>query len=131
MQYIYPNLTTMKKFMESLKKGDNDSIVLPFAPMEKEVCKNPRVKIGISGIRHIQRAGGLAVWPVFYISKEQVIKNNDLNVERFSHYFLFQYNENNKCFNTKVVRTNFPLYMVDKMTQGLTELCKGLQFDIE
>ena len=64
----------MKKFVESLKKGEDDSIILPFTPMEKEVCKNPRVKIGISGIRHIQKAGGLAVWPVFYISKEQVVK---------------------------------------------------------
>ena len=76
-QYIYPNVTTMKKFMESLKKGEDESIILPFTPMEKEVCKNPRIRIGISGIRHIQKAGGLAVWPVFYISKEQVVKNND------------------------------------------------------
>ena len=64
----------MKKFMENMKQGEDDSIVLPFAPMEKEVCKNPRVMVGISGIRHIQRAGGLAVWPVFFISKEQVNK---------------------------------------------------------
>ena len=77
LQYIYPNMTTMKKFMETLKKGENDSLKLPFAPMEKEVCKNPRILIGITGIRHIQKAGGLAVWPVLFISKEQVIKNND------------------------------------------------------
>ena len=64
----------MKTFMESLKHGEDDSIVLPFTPMEKEVCKNPRVVVGITGVRHIQKAGGLAVWPVFFISKEQVNK---------------------------------------------------------
>ena len=68
----------MKKFIESMRKGDDESIILPFTPMEKEICANPRITVGISSVRHIQKAGGLAVWPVFYVAKEQVRKKRIL-----------------------------------------------------
>ena len=54
---------------------------------------------------------------------------NVKKVTRCYPYFLFQYNDNNRSYNTKVVRTNFPLHMVDRLTQGLAELCKGIKYD--
>ena len=72
-QYIYPNPATMKKFIEAFKnKVSSQSVSLPFAPMSKVIASNPRIVIGVSGVRHIQRAAGLSVWPVFYVSKDQV-----------------------------------------------------------
>ena len=64
----------MRKFVEALENGEvtPQSVSLPFTPMNKTISNNPKVVIGISGVRHLQRAGGLAVWPVFYLSKEQV-----------------------------------------------------------
>ena len=63
----------MKKFIEAFKNKEvsSQSVSLPFAPMSKVVASNPRIVIGISAVRHIQRAAGLSVWPVFYVSKEQ------------------------------------------------------------
>ena len=80
----------MKKFIEALKKKEmpSQSVSLPFAPMSKVVASNPRIVIGISGVRHIQHTAGLSVWPVFYVSKEQAskekifIKNTSKNVLR-------------------------------------------------
>ena len=65
----------MRKFIEALKTGEVPvkSVSLPFTPMHRVICSNPKIIIGISGVRHIQRAGGLSIWPVFYISKDQVI----------------------------------------------------------
>ena len=64
----------MQKFINCLKKGEvlDKSVNLPFTPMERLISSNPRICVGISGVRHIQKAGGLAVWPVFYMSKDQV-----------------------------------------------------------
>ena len=63
----------MKKFIEALKNKEvtTQSVSLPFAPMSKVIASNPRIVIGVSGVRHIQRAAGLSMWPVFYVSKEQ------------------------------------------------------------
>ena len=73
-QYIYPNPATMKKFIEALKNKEVSlpMVSLPFAPMSKVIASNPRIMIGVTGVRHIQRTAGLSVWPVFYMSKEQV-----------------------------------------------------------
>ena len=64
----------MKKFIEALrnKEVDLEHISLPFVPMSKSVSMNPLIRLGITGVRHLQRAGGLAIWPVFYISQVQV-----------------------------------------------------------
>ena len=64
----------MKKFIEALrnKEVDLEHISLPFVPMSKSVSTNPLIQMGIMGVRHLQRAGGLAVWPVFYISQVHV-----------------------------------------------------------
>ena len=73
-QYIYPNPAPMKKFIEAFKDKEvsSQSVSLPFAPMSKVITSNPRIVIGLSGVRHILRAAGLSVWPVFYVSKDQV-----------------------------------------------------------
>ena len=65
----------MRKFIDALKEGEVgiESVSLPFTPMHRVISSNPKIIIGISGVRHIQRAGGLSLWPVFYISKDQVI----------------------------------------------------------
>ena len=72
-QYIYPNPATMKKFIEAFKNKEvtTQSVSLPFTPMSKVIASNPRIVIGVSGVRHIQCATGQSVWPVFYVSKEQ------------------------------------------------------------
>ena len=64
----------MKKFCEAMKSDKKlaESVVLSFTPMHREISQNPKITVGITGVRHIQKAGGLAVWPVFYLSKEQV-----------------------------------------------------------
>ena len=64
----------MKKFIEALKSKylSLATASLPFALMSKVIASNPRIMIGVTGVRHIQRAAGLSVWPVFYMSKEQV-----------------------------------------------------------
>ena len=65
----------MRKFIDALKDGEVplDSVSLPFTPMHRVICSNPKIIIGISGVRLIQKAGGLSLWPVFYITKDQVI----------------------------------------------------------
>ncbi len=70
----------MKKFIEALrnKEVDLENISLPFVPMNKSVSTNPLIRMGITGVRHLQRAGGLAVWPVVYLSQVQVrVKKNE------------------------------------------------------
>ena len=69
----------MRKFIEALKEGEVcvKTVSLPFTPMHRVISNNPKIIIGISGVRHIQRAGGLSIWPVFYISKEQVMFSSE------------------------------------------------------
>ena len=43
---------------------------------------------------------------------------------------MFQYNDNNKSHNTKVLRVNFPLHKLDEMAEGFLELCQGLGFEL-
>ena len=43
--------------------------------MYKVVYLNPQVTIGMTGLRHIQKAGGLSAWPVINVKKEHVSKN--------------------------------------------------------
>ena len=62
--------------------------------MYKVVYLNPQVTVGITGLRYIQKAGGLSTWPVIYMKKEHVSKNNNQNRSLLYHIF-FQYNENN------------------------------------
>ena len=45
-------------------------------------------------------------------------------------FSLFQYNDNNKSHNTKVLRVNFPLHKVDEMAEGFMEICQGLGFEL-
>ena len=74
---MHINPATLKKFIELIKtkKVDEKSISLPIKPMYKEVYLNPQVTVGIMGLRHIQKAGGLSAWPVIYVKKEHVSKN--------------------------------------------------------
>ena len=120
--------------MEAMKNGEVSakSVSLPFTPMNRVICHNPKIVIGISGVRHIQRAGGLAVWPVFYLSKDQVgIFCRCKNVSYLIDFSVtFQYNDNNKSFNTKVMRVNFPLHKLDEVAEGLYEMARGLGFEI-
>ena len=59
-QYIYLNGTTKKKFIDAVKNKEVDleHISLPFVPMSKAVSRNPLIRLGITGVRHLQRAGG-------------------------------------------------------------------------
>ena len=70
------NPATLKKFIEPIKnkKVDERSVSLPIKPMYKVVYLNPQVTVGITGLRHIQKAGGLSTWPVIYMKKEHVSK---------------------------------------------------------
>ena len=73
---MYINPVTLKKFIELIKtkKVDEKSISLPIKPMYKVVYLNPQVTVGITGLRHIQKAGGLSAWPVIYVKKEHLSK---------------------------------------------------------
>ena len=127
----------MKKFIEAFKNKEvlSRSVSLPFAPMSKVIASNPRMVIGVSGVRHIQRAAGLSVWPVFYVSKEQVRRNKNVNRKKLGgkmrkKSFFPQYNDNNKSHSTKIIRMNFPLHKLDEFTEGMVELCQGLDFPV-
>ena len=122
----------MRKFIEALKEKEVavKSVSLPFTPMHRVISNNPKVIIGISGVRHIQRAGGLSVWPVFYISKDQVMFLSEEKSVILIFSRCFQYNDNNKSHNTKVLRVDFPLHKLDEITEGLMELCQGLAFEL-
>ena len=122
----------MRKFIEALKEKEIavKSVSLPFTPMHRVISNNPKIIIGIRGVRHIQRTGGLSIWPVFYISKDQVMFLSEGKKVRYQFFSMFQYNDNNKSHNTKVLRVNFPLHKLDEMTEGLLELCQGLGFEL-
>lgn len=73
--YIYTNPSTMKKFVDVLRKKqiDEKAISLPLKPMSKVVATNPRITIGITGSRYIlQNGGGYGSSPIFFIAKEYV-----------------------------------------------------------
>ena len=73
--YIYTNPSTMKKFVDMLKKNQipESLICIPIKPMSKVVATNPRITIGVTGSRFIyQNGGGYGVTPIFYIAKEYV-----------------------------------------------------------
>ena len=92
-QYMYINPATLKKFIELIKnkKVDEKSVSLPIKPMYKVVYLNPQVTVGITGLRHIQKAGGLSTWPVIYMKKEHVSKNDSEKLSTFKpHLFLVQ-----------------------------------------
>ena len=73
---MYTNISTMKKFIELLRNKEIDEkiVSLPIRPMSVKASTNPPTTIGVTGLRYIQKGGGVAVWPVFYIEKEQVRK---------------------------------------------------------
>ena len=73
--YIYNNVSTMKKFVDVLKKKeiDESTITTPIPPMTKIVSTNPRMTLGVTGSRYIQQnGGGYRMSPVYYIAKEYV-----------------------------------------------------------
>ena len=78
---MYINSATLKKFIELMKnkKVDEKSVSLPIKPMYNFVYLNPQVTVGITGLRHIQKAGGLSTWPVIYMKKEHVRKIDNEN----------------------------------------------------
>ena len=79
---MYINLATLKKFIELIKnkKVDERSISLPIKPMYKVVYQ---VTVGITGLRHTQGAGGLSTWPVIYMKKEHVSKDDSKEIVCF------------------------------------------------
>ena len=73
--YIYNNSSSMKKFVDVLKKKQLDETIIsiPIKPMSKVVATNPRITLGVTGSRYIrQNGGGYGVLPIFYITKEYV-----------------------------------------------------------
>ena len=73
--YVYNNASTMKKFIDVVKKKQLDEriVSIPIKPMSKVVATNPRIKIGLTGSRYIlSNGGGFGVSPIFYIAKEYV-----------------------------------------------------------
>ena len=73
--YIYQNASSMKKFVEVLKKGEVDekSVSIPISPMTKVVATNPRMTLSVTGSRYIQQnGGGYRVLPIYYLAKEYV-----------------------------------------------------------
>ena len=88
---MYINPATLKKFIELIKnkKVDEKSVSLPIKPMYKVVYLNPQVTVGITGLRHIQKAGGLSTWPVIYMKKEHVSKNDSERIAYFLNRIFF------------------------------------------
>ena len=73
--YIYQNSTSMKKFVDAIKKNQitEESVSIAISPMSKVVATNPRITIAITGSRYISNNGeGYRVQPVFTIAKEYV-----------------------------------------------------------
>ena len=72
--YIYTNPSTMKKFVDALKKNEVDekTVVSAIKPMRKLISTNPNTYFGITGSRYIVNGGGLGVASVFYVAREFV-----------------------------------------------------------
>ena len=73
--YIYANASSMKKFVDILRKEqiDENSISIAIKPMSKVIATNPRITIGVTGSRYIRHnGGGYGVSPILYIAKEYV-----------------------------------------------------------
>ena len=124
---MYINPATLKKFIELIKtkKVDEKSISLPIKPMYKVVYLNPQVTVGITGLRHIQKAGGLSAWPVIYVKKEHVSTSNSVKI--LSKKTFFQYNENNQQYSTKIMKIQVPLRGLEEITKAFMELCFGIK----
>ena len=133
----------MKNLIEALKNKvvTLSSINLPFAPMSKVIASNPRIMIGVTNVRHIQRADSLSVWPCFtclkcrlgwgnYNNKKKLIRKKHPEKEMGKNLSFLQYNDTNKCHNMKLIRMNFPLHKLDDITEGLLELCQGLLLEL-
>ena len=124
---MYINLATLKKFIELIKnkKVDEKSVSLPIKPMYKVAYLNPQVTVGITGLRHIQKAGGLSTWLVIYMKKEHVRKIDSKNCSLLKPH-LFQYNENNQQYSTKIMKIQVPLRGLEEITKAFMELCFGI-----
>ena len=73
--YIYPNASAMKKFVEAIKKKEvkEKAVSIPIPPMYKVISTNPRFTIGVTGSRYISPNGeGYRVQPIFFLGKEYV-----------------------------------------------------------
>ena len=76
--YIYPNPSTMKKFISKLEKKQlsERSVSIIIKPMRKVISTNPRTVVGITGIRYIHGGGTYNVQTVIYQAKEYTHENS-------------------------------------------------------
>ena len=129
--YIYNNASSLKKFVEILKKKQLDEkvISIPIKPMSKVVATNPRITIGVTGSRYIlQNGGGYGVSPIFFIAKEYVSYIIFLClfiINYICYYFLLQMNANNQSSsNLKQVKIQMPITALESIANSINELYK-------
>ena len=69
--YIYPNPSTMKKFIDAIQRNEIEEAMVntPVMPMKKIVGTNPPMSIGITGLRYLSGGGSFNVMPQIYIAK--------------------------------------------------------------
>ena len=69
--YIYPNASTMKKFIDAIQRNEIEEAMVntPVMPMKKIVGTNPPMSIGITGLRYLSGGGSFNVTPQIYIAK--------------------------------------------------------------
>ena len=49
------------------------------------------------------------------------------NKHTYSNFYIFQYNENNQQFSTKIIKISLPLRGLDEITRAFMELCQGIK----
>ena len=108
--YLYPNPSTMKKFIDAIQKKEIDEAMVNTAvmPMKKIVGTNPPMSIGITGLRYLSGGGTFNVTPQIYIAKA------------------YQ-NENNQVSGFKLIKIHMPLNCLDNVREAFNQLSTYLE----
>ena len=109
--YIYPNPSTMKKFIDAIQKKeiDEEMVSTMVKPMKKIVGVNPSMHIGITGLRYLSGGGTFNVSPQIYIAKQ------------------YQSEQNYTATGFKMIKIHMPLHCLDNVKNAFNELSTHLE----
>ena len=108
--YIYPNPSTMKKFIDAIQKKEIEESMVNTAvmPMKKIVGTNPPMSIGITGLRYLSGGGTFNVTPQIYIAKAYQSENNQIS-------------------GFKLIKIHMPLNCLDNVKEAFNQLSTYLE----
>ena len=109
--YIYPNPSTMKKFIDAIQKKEieEEMVSIMVKPMKKIVGVNPSMYIGITGLRYLSGGGTFNVTPQIYVAKQ------------------YQSEQNYSAAGFKMIKIHMPLHCLDNVKDAYHELSTFLE----